>query len=79
LFNRLGIGRLRHKQQWLHMKQTGFRPYMMPIWTLSYNNEYMVDVSLSHLNQWIIDCVEKCQDAIFIEGQGDVCSININN
>jgi hypothetical protein len=22
---------------------------------------------------------EKCQDAIFIEGQGDVCSININN
>jgi hypothetical protein len=35
----------------------------------------MVDASLSHLNQWIIDCVEKCQDAIFIEGQGDVCSI----
>jgi hypothetical protein len=33
----------------------------------------MVDASLSHLNQWIIDCVEKCQDAIFIEGQGDVC------
>jgi hypothetical protein len=22
---------------------------------------------------------EKCRDAIFIEGQGDVCSININN
>jgi hypothetical protein len=41
----------------------------------------MVDASLSHLNQWIIDCVEKCQDAtcIFIEGQGDVYSININN
>jgi hypothetical protein len=39
----------------------------------------MVDASLSYLNQWIIDCVEKCQDAIFIEGQGDVCSININN
>jgi hypothetical protein len=27
----------------------------------------------------VIDCVKKCQDAIFIEGQGDVCSININN
>ena len=27
----------------------------------------------------VIDCVEKCQDAIFIEDQGDVCSININN
>jgi len=25
LFNLLGIGRLRHKQQWLHMKRTGFR------------------------------------------------------
>jgi hypothetical protein len=39
----------------------------------------MVDASLSHLDQWIIDCVEKFQDAICIEGQGDVCSININN
>jgi hypothetical protein len=39
----------------------------------------MVDASLSHLNQWIIDCVEKCQDAIFIEGQADVCNIDINN
>jgi hypothetical protein len=39
----------------------------------------MVDVSLCHLNQWIIDCVEKGQDAIFIEGEGDVCNININN
>jgi hypothetical protein len=39
----------------------------------------MVDASLSHLNQWIIDCVETCQDTIFIEGQGGVCSININN
>jgi hypothetical protein len=29
----------------------------------------MVDASLSHLNQWIIDCVEKCQDPIFIEGK----------
>jgi hypothetical protein len=28
------------------------------------------DASLSHLNQWIIDGVEKCQDAICIEGQG---------
>ena len=26
-----------------------------------------------------MDCVGKCQEAIFIEGQGDVCSININN
>jgi hypothetical protein len=42
-------------------------------------NDADLDASLSHLNQWIIDCVEKCQDAIFIEGQGDVCSININN
>jgi hypothetical protein len=25
----------------------------------------MVDASLSHLNQWIIDCVEKCQDVVF--------------
>jgi hypothetical protein len=41
------------------------------------NNEHVVDASLSHLNQWIIDCVEKCQDAMFIEGQGDVCSIKI--
>jgi hypothetical protein len=39
----------------------------------------MVDASLSYLNQWIINCVEKCQDAILIEGQGDVYSININN
>ena len=39
----------------------------------------MVDASLSHLNQWIIDCVEKCRDPIFIEGKGDVCSINKNN
>jgi hypothetical protein len=39
----------------------------------------MVDASLSHLIQWMIDCVEKCQGAIFMEGQGDVCSININN
>jgi hypothetical protein len=27
----------------------------------------------------VIDCVEKCPDAIFIEGQGDVCSIDIIN
>jgi hypothetical protein len=39
----------------------------------------MVDASLSHLNQWIIDCVEECQDAIFIDAQADVCSINIHN
>jgi hypothetical protein len=48
-------------------------------WIIDCVEKYMVDASLSHLNQWIIDCVEKCQDAIFIEGQGDVCSININN
>ena len=39
----------------------------------------MVDAILSHLIQWIIDCVEKCQGAIFMEGQGDVYSIIINN